>query len=103
MSANVISFDSVSKRYAGAPPVLAGVSLEVRAKEFLAIVGPSGSSKTTLLRRVNRRLDPDVGRVRVEGEDVRSVDSVSLRRRFVYVFQGIVLFPQMTIAENVAI
>src|ERR1700761_1954111 len=103
MSADVISFDQVSKSYAGAAPALDAVSLHVRAQEFLAIVGPSGSGKTTLLRLVNRLIDPDAGTVRVEGEDVRSVDAVTLRRRIGYVFQGIGLFPHMTIAENVAI
>jgi osmoprotectant transport system ATP-binding protein len=99
----VISFDDVSKSYGGAAPVLDRVSLDVRAREFLAIVGPSGSGKTTLLRLVNRLIDPSAGAVRVEGEDVRSLDAVNLRRRIGYVFQGVGLFPHMTVAENIAI
>jgi osmoprotectant transport system ATP-binding protein len=83
--------------------VLNGVSLEVRAREFLAIVGPSGSGKTTLLRLINRLTDPSAGLVRVNGEDVQAVDAVALRRRIGYVFQGIGLFPHMTVAENIAI
>src|SRR6478672_6868296 len=93
----VISFDNVSKSYGdksygGAAPVLDRVSLDVRAREFLAIVGPSGSGKTTLLRLVNRLIDPSAGAVCVEGEDVRSLDAVNLRRRIGYVFQGVGLF-----------
>jgi osmoprotectant transport system ATP-binding protein len=99
----VISFDNVSKSYGGAAPVLDGVSLEVHAREFLAIVGPSGSGKTTLLRLINRLIDPSAGIVQVEGEDVQRVDAVTLRRRIGYVFQGIGLFPHMTVAENIAI
>ena len=99
----VISFDDVSKRYGGAAPVLDRVSLEVNEGEFLAIVGPSGSGKTTLLRLINRLIDPSAGTVRVEGEDVQSVDAVTLRRRIGYVFQGVGLFPHMTVAENIAI
>ena len=99
----VISFDNVSKSYGGAAPVLDGVSLSVREREFLAIVGPSGSGKTTLLRLVNRLIDPSAGTVRVEGQDVQSVDAVTLRRRIGYVFQGVGLFPHMTVAENIAI
>jgi osmoprotectant transport system ATP-binding protein len=99
----VIAFDNVSKRYGGAAPVLDGVSLEVREREFLAIVGPSGSGKTTLLRLVNRLIDPTAGTVRVEGDDVQSIDAVTLRRRIGYVFQGVGLFPHMTVAENIAI
>ena len=98
-----ISFDNVSKSYGGAAPVLDGVALSVREREFLAIVGPSGSGKTTLLRLVNRLIDPSTGTVRVEGEDVQSVDAVTLRRRIGYVFQGVGLFPHMTVAENIAI
>ena len=79
------------------------VSLDVAEREFLAIVGPSGSGKTTLLRLVNRLIDADSGAVRVEGEDVRAADAVTLRRRIGYVFQGVGLFPHMTVAENIAI
>ena len=79
------------------------VSLDVREREFLAIVGPSGSGKTTLLRLINRLIDPSAGAVRVDGEDVQSVDAVTLRRRIGYVFQGVGLFPHMTVAENIAI
>ena len=99
----VIAFDNVSKSYGGAAPVLDRVSLDVREREFLAIVGPSGSGKTTLLRLVNRLIDPTEGSVRVEGQDVQSLGAVSLRRRIGYVFQGVGLFPHMTVAENIAI
>jgi osmoprotectant transport system ATP-binding protein len=103
-SLEVISFDNVSKSYGdGAAPVLDGVSLAVHEREFLAIVGPSGSGKTTLLRLVNRLIDPSSGAVRVEGQDVQSVDAVTLRRRIGYVFQGVGLFPHMNVAENIAI
>src|SRR5882757_7137230 len=103
MSSAVIAFDNVSKRYGAAAPVLDGISLTVREREFLAIVGPSGSGKTTLLRLVNRLIDPTEGTVRVEGDDVQSIDAVTLRRRIGYVFQGVGLFPHMTVAENIAI
>ncbi len=98
-----IAFDAVAKAYGGAPPVLDAVSLSVPAGQFLAILGPSGSGKTTLLRLVNRLADPSTGHVRVEGEDVRDVDPIALRRRIGYVFQGIGLFPHMTVAENIGI
>jgi osmoprotectant transport system ATP-binding protein len=99
---SIISFREVSKTYEGRA-VLDRVSLEVREREFLAIVGPSGSGKTTLLRLVNRLIDASSGSARVEGEDVRAVDAVALRRRIGYVFQGVGLFPHMTVAENIAI
>jgi osmoprotectant transport system ATP-binding protein len=99
-----IALDAVSKSYDGSGRrVLDGVSLTVREQEFLAIVGPSGSGKTTLLRLVNRLIDPTEGTVRVTGEDVRTVDPIMLRRRIGYVFQGVGLFPHMTVAENIGI
>jgi osmoprotectant transport system ATP-binding protein len=99
-----ISFHDVSKSYDdGRVTVLDRVSLSVAAREFLVVVGPSGSGKTTLLRLVNRLVDPSAGRVQVDGQDVQTVDAVMLRRRIGYVFQGVGLFPHMTVAENIAI
>ncbi len=98
-----ISFEDVSKTHGGDRKALDRVSLEVAQREFLAIVGPSGSGKTTLLRLINRLAEADSGAVRVEGEDVRAADPVTLRRRIGYVFQGIGLFPHMTVAQNIAI
>jgi osmoprotectant transport system ATP-binding protein len=103
-TAEAISFDLVSKSYGnGNRKILDGVSLTVAEREFLAIVGPSGSGKTTLLRLVNRLTDPTEGTVRVAGEDVRALDPILLRRRIGYVFQGVGLFPHMTVAENIGI
>lgn len=99
-----ISIISASKSYGeGGSKVLDKVSLEVREREFLAVVGPSGSGKTTLLRLINRLIDPTEGTVLVGGEDVRTVDPIVLRRRIGYVFQGVGLFPHMTVAENIGI
>lgn len=104
MTGHAIAFDHVVQRFPGAAgPALDGVSLEISQGEFVAIVGPSGSGKTTLLRLVNRLADPVEGMVFVGGENVREADPVLLRRRIGYVFQGIGLFPHMTIAENISI
>jgi osmoprotectant transport system ATP-binding protein len=99
----VLSIVSISKRYGDGGKVLDQVSLVVREREFLAVVGPSGSGKTTLLRLINRLIDPTEGAVLVGGEDVRAVDPIALRRRIGYVFQGVGLFPHMTVAENIGI
>jgi osmoprotectant transport system ATP-binding protein len=79
------------------------VSLEVAEGEFLAIVGGSGSGKTTLLRLANRLIEADRGSIRVEGEDVRGVDPILLRRRIGYVFQSGGLFPHLSVAGNIGI
>jgi osmoprotectant transport system ATP-binding protein len=99
-----ISFEAVGKSYGdNRRPALADLSLDVREREFLAVVGASGSGKTTLLGLINRLGEPTSGQVRLNGTDVRSLDGVVLRRSIGYVFQGIGLFPHMTVAENIAI
>ncbi|NBB14081.1 ATP-binding cassette domain-containing protein [Caulobacter sp. SLTY] len=99
---SAIDFDTVSKAYAGRAAV-DGVSLAIPAGQFVAVVGASGSGKTTLLKMVNRLAEPSQGGVRIEGQDVAAQDAVQLRRRIGYVFQGVGLFPHMTVAENIAI
>jgi osmoprotectant transport system ATP-binding protein len=102
MDALVIGFDNVTIARGGRQ-VLRAFSLTVEPGETVALVGASGEGKTTALRLVNRMLEPDAGRVLVEGRDTREWDPISLRRRCGYVLQEIALFPHMTIAENVAL
>ena len=106
--APLIAYAHIGKSFdggRGAGPVVAlnDVSLEVAAGQFLAIVGGSGSGKTTLLRLANRLIDPDSGTVTIDGQDVRSVDPVTLRRGIGYVFQSGGLFPHMSVADNIGI
>lgn len=104
MNQHVIALHNVVQRFPGTErAALAGISLEIRQGEFVAIVGPSGSGKTTLLRLINRLADPSEGDVVVEGEATATSDPVSLRRRIGYVFQGVGLFPHMSVAENISI
>src|SRR5216110_2799731 len=92
----LIAFEHVEKSFdGGRVKAVDDVSLNVAEGEFLAIVGGSGSGKTTLLRLANRLIEFDGGSVRVEGEDVRSVDPIGLRRRIGYVFQSGGLFPHL--------
>jgi osmoprotectant transport system ATP-binding protein len=103
----LIAYTKVGKTFAGrgAERVVAvdNVSLEVTEGEFLAIVGGSGSGKTTLLRLANRLIEADHGTIRIEGEDVRALDPVRLRRRIGYVFQSGALFPHISVAGNIGI
>jgi osmoprotectant transport system ATP-binding protein len=104
----LIAFAHVGKRFdgsRGAKPVLAvdDISLDVAEGELLAIVGASGSGKTTLLRLANRLTEADSGSITIEGEDVRAVDPVLLRRRIGYVSQTGGLFPHMSVAGNIGI
>ena len=79
------------------------LDLRVADREFLVLIGESGSGKTTTLNMINRLIEPSAGVIRVDGEDVLTVDAVSLRRRMGYVFQGAGLFPHLTVAENIAV
>jgi osmoprotectant transport system ATP-binding protein len=100
----LIAFAHVGKSFdGGRVKAVDDVTLDVAAGEFVAIVGGSGSGKTTLLRLANRLIEADSGSITVEGEDVRSVDAVSLRRRIGYVFQSGGLFPHVSVGGNIGI
>jgi len=102
--APLIAWDHVGKSFdEGRVRAVDDVSLDVAEGEFLAIVGGSGSGKTTLLRLANRLIEADSGTIRVEGEDVRAVDPILLRRRIGYVFQSGGLFPHFSVAGNIGI
>ncbi|MBW3554663.1 MAG: ATP-binding cassette domain-containing protein [Gemmatimonadetes bacterium] len=94
--------DTVTKRY-GHVIALRGVSLRVAAGECLALVGESGSGKTTLLRAFNRMVEPEAGRVLVNGRDVAGEDPVALRRSIGYVQQEGGLLPHWSVRRNAAL
>ena len=79
------------------------VDLAVPRGSFFVLIGESGCGKTTTLHLINRLLEPDRGRVLLDGVDVRSVDPATLRRGMGFIFQAIGLFPHLTVAENIAI
>jgi osmoprotectant transport system ATP-binding protein len=102
--APLIAWQHVGKSFdGGRVKAVDDVTLEVAQGEFLAVVGGSGSGKTTLLRLTNRLIEADSGTIHVEGEDVRAVDPILLRRRIGYVFQSGGLFPHFSVAENIGI
>jgi osmoprotectant transport system ATP-binding protein len=100
----LIQLDDVRKSFDGGRTVtLHGVTLAIAAESFVCLVGGSGSGKTTTMKMINRLLEPTSGAVQFDGAPVDRYDAPTLRRRIGYVFQGIGLFPHMTIAENIAI
>ena len=98
----MIELEAVEKRW-GDSFALRGVSLTVTRGELVALVGHSGSGKTTTLELVNRLTEPTRGTVRVRGRDVADTDPIALRRSIGTVFQRFALFPQMTVAQNVGL
>ena len=98
----MIQVTGLTRRYGDALAV-AEVTFHVEAGQVLALVGGSGAGKTTTLKMINRLVEPDAGHVVVEGRDAASLEPHALRRSIGYVFQGIGLFPHMTVAENVAL
>jgi osmoprotectant transport system ATP-binding protein len=102
MPAESLRFDAVTKAY-GETLAVDAVDLGIAQGSFVALVGASGSGKSTLLKTINRLIEPSAGRVLLDGIDVASGPAPALRRRIGYVFQGIGLFPHMTVAENIGI
>ncbi len=100
---HALQFSAVSFARPGGPAVLDHFDLAVDVGEVLALVGRSGAGKTTVLKLVNRLLEPTAGTVLVEGRDTREWDAIALRRRVGYVLQDVGLFPHLTIADNVAV
>ena len=98
----MITLTSVSKSFDGGRTfVVHDLSLHVHRGELLVILGESGSGKTTIIRMINRLAEPTHGRIFIDGIDISSANPVQLRRSIGYVFQGIGLFPHMTVGENI--
>ena len=96
-----VRLEGVSFAYEGGEPVLRGVDLDVAAGQTVALVGGTGSGKTTLVTLLGRLYDPTVGRVLIDGADVRSVALDSLRGEIAFVSDDSFLF-SATVRENVA-
>ncbi len=100
----MIQLRNVSKSYdAGRTFAVREADLDVRPAELLVIVGESGCGKTTMLKMINRLVEPTSGSIVVDGKSVSESDPVDLRRRIGYVLQEVGLFPHMTVGENVAV
>lgn len=99
--AAIIEFKDIAKRY-DEKVIMEHFDLAVEEGEFLTVIGSSGCGKTTMLKMVNGLTRPETGRVMVKGENVEETDLIRLRRSIGYSIQGNVLFPHMTIEENIS-
>lgn len=96
-----VRLEGVSLAYAGAEEALSEVDLEVEAGRVVALVGPTGSGKTSLVALLARLYDPIAGKVSIDGADLREVDLISLRSQIAFVADDSFLF-SATVAENIA-
>jgi ATP-binding cassette subfamily B protein/subfamily B ATP-binding cassette protein MsbA len=99
--AKAIAFEHVEFQYHSGRRVLQEIQLEVRAGETLAVVGPNGCGKTTLVQLLPRLYDPSKGRITMDGVDIRDVRLYDLRSRFGMVSQETLLFND-TVLNNIA-
>ena len=98
----MIRFENVTKKY-GDREILKNLSFEIEEGKFAVLIGPSGCGKTTTLKTINRLIEPDEGKVYINGEDISGGDPVKLRRSIGYVIQQIGLFPNMTVEQNISV
>jgi ATP-binding cassette subfamily B protein/subfamily B ATP-binding cassette protein MsbA len=96
-----ISFESVSFGYAGREPVLDRIDLEIEPGQTVALVGPSGGGKSTLVSLIPRFFDPSAGRILIDGQDLKSLTLSSMRAQISVVLQEPFLLP-MSVADNIA-
>ncbi len=95
-----LAFEGVRFRYGDGPEVLRGVDLEIHPAEHVAVVGPTGAGKSTLVKLVSRFYDPTEGRVSFDGKSLTDFDPAELRSRLAVVLQDPYLF-EGTIRENI--
>lgn len=98
----MIEYQNVSLTYGGLP-ILKQLNFDIQEGEFFVLIGPSGSGKTTTLKLINRLIEQTDGDIRIQGKRLKDFDLRELRLETGYVLQQIALFPNMTVAENIAL
>ena len=97
----MITFSHIHKNYNG-KEIIADLNLTIESGTFLTIIGTSGSGKTTVLKMINGLVLPDKGEIRIDGKNIADENLIALRRNIGYVIQGNILFPHLSVAENIA-
>ncbi|MDQ0743218.1 osmoprotectant transport system ATP-binding protein [Clavibacter sp. B3I6] len=98
----MIEFHHVRKQYPDGTLAIEDFSLVVPSRTTTVLVGSSGCGKTTLMRMINRMVDPTSGRIEIDGTDIATEDAVKLRRRIGYVMQNSGLLPHRRVVDNIA-
>ncbi|ETI68165.1 ABC transporter ATP-binding protein [Neobacillus vireti] len=95
----MIEFKNIVKKYRS-KTIINPFSLEIDAGQLVVFIGPSGCGKTTLLKMINKLIQPTSGKIYVNGTDISTMNPIELRRNIGYVIQNTGLFPHMSIKEN---
>ena len=98
----MIEFRSVTKQFPDGTVAVENFSLVIPSRAVTVLVGSSGSGKTTILRMINRMVDPTSGTIEIDGQDVMSLKPVQLRRSIGYVMQNSGLLPHRKVVDNIA-
>jgi osmoprotectant transport system ATP-binding protein len=96
---NLIEFKNIVKKYRN-KTIIKPFSIDIEAGQLVVFIGPSGCGKTTLLKMINKLIQPSAGKIFVNGKDISNMDAIELRRNIGYVIQNTGLFPHMSIREN---
>jgi osmoprotectant transport system ATP-binding protein len=100
----MIQLKHINKTFNGQhSPALCDINLEIKTGEFLVILGASGSGKSTTLKMINRLIEPSSGHITIDGTSIHDMGLQTLRRRIGYVFQGIGLFPHLSVYDNLRV
>lgn len=95
----MIEFKDIVKKYRN-KTIIKPFSVDIEAGQLVVFIGPSGCGKTTLLKMINKLIQPSAGKIFVNGKDISNMDAIELRRNIGYVIQNTGLFPHMSIREN---
>lgn len=97
----IIEFKDIKKAY-DRNVVIPNLNLSINKGEFITIIGTSGSGKTTVLKMMNGLIEPTSGMIQIHGKDIKKQNLIQLRRKMGYVIQGSMLFPHLTVKQNIA-
>jgi ATP-binding cassette subfamily B protein len=98
----LVEFENVSFSYTEGNPVLKDINFTIKPEESLAIVGNTGSGKTTIINLLNRFYEINSGKIKIDGTDIREIDLASLRNRIAIVLQDVFLFSG-SVLENITL
>ena len=98
----MIEFRNITKQFPDGTVAVDDFSLVIPSHQTTVLVGSSGSGKTTILRMINRMIDPTSGSIEIDGDDISALEPVALRRRIGYVMQNSGLLPHRKVADNIA-